>query len=280
MNYSEYEQYASEANIEAGQNFSLYKFKVAAFAILGYVVIFAILFTLIGVTGGLVAAAFVSSTFLIFLIKKKLIFVIIPFIWILLRSLWVKFEQPKGYLLTRQRFPVLYKELDELSSKLDSLKVHQVILTPELNASVLQTPRLGIFGWQKNTLFLGLELLLTLSPVQARAVVAHEFGHLSGNHSRFNGWIYRIRESWYRLTAELSDESGFGSRLLNKFFDWYAPRFSAYSFPLARFNEYEADSISASLTSAGDAGEALVNVHVTAPYIDQNYWNNYFKKSR
>ena len=70
-----------------------------------------------------------------------------------------------------------------------------------------------------------------------------------------------------------------GARMMRKFFDWYSPQFEAYSFALARSNEYAADAISAELTSPEIATRALVNVHVTAPYVDDNYWKNYFRQA-
>lgn len=277
MDAAEYEALAEKAQQLADNNFSRYKLNVTAYAVLGYVVIIGVLLALVAIIGGLGGLAFYSTAAFLILLKKKVLFILIPLAWVLLRALWVKMEHPKGFALERERFSVLFKELDDLSAALNATKIDQVLLTPELNAAVIQTPRLGIFGWQRNTLFLGLELLLTMSPEQARAVIAHELGHLSGNHSAFNGWIYRVRQSWHRIMTSLQDESSMGSAIMGKFFNWYAPRFSAYSFALARKNEFEADAISAELTSPVDAGAALVNVTVTAPYIDANYWSEYFK---
>lgn len=279
MEYSEFKRHVNKAELEASQNFSQYKTKVALFAMLGYVVILALILGISILLGGLVWAAVASTALLILLVKKKIIFLLIPMLWVMIRSLWVKIEEPIGYELTRGRFPELFNVLDELSRELNSLKVHKVLLTQEMNAAVVQSPRLGMLGWQKNTLILGLELLLALNAEQARSVIAHELGHLSGNHSKFNGWIYRVRESWSRILYSLANEDNFGSRVLTKFFNWYAPRFQAYSFPLARFNEFEADSISAKLTSPKSAAEALINVHVVSPYLDDRYWKTFFKRA-
>ncbi len=279
MDMATFERIAWEAEELANSNFSRYKFNVATYAVLGYVVIFAVLIGLLGLIAACIGAAVYSTGLFLLLLKKKIVFLLIPLVWILLKALWVKMESPTGFELTRDRFPRLFEELDGLSRSLKSTKVHQVLLTPELNAAVVQTPRLGVFGWQRNTLFLGLELLLTLSPEQARAVVSHELGHLSGKHSAFNAWIYRIRLTWQRVMNSLHEQGSIGAELMGRFFDWYAPQFAAYSFALARRNEFEADAISAAITSPEDAAAALVNVNVTAPYIDENYWDDYFKQA-
>lgn len=265
-----------KAEHEAETNPRAYTTKIALFALLGYAVIFMVLVTLFGLAGGLIATAFYSSAILLLLIKKKLIIAVLAGIWITLRALWVKFLPPEGYKLTRKEYPELFAELDVLSKQLKSLKIHEVLLDSRLNAAIVQHPRLGVLGWHKNYLILGYQLMLMLSPEEMRSVLAHEFGHLSGNHSRFNGWIYRVRHTWERVMAAFDENESWSGRLLGKFFDWYTPKFDAYSFALARRNEYEADAISAGLTTPETASRALVNVHAMAPYIDKSYWENYF----
>ncbi|WP_028578908.1 M48 family metallopeptidase [Desulfogranum japonicum] len=264
-----------KAEKEAETNSKAYAAKVALFALFGYLVILLVFVVLLGLGAGLVAAAFFSTALFFLLIKKKLIFIVASGIWVLFQALWVKITPPDGYSLQRKEFPELFAELDALSSQLKSLKIHEVILDNNLNASVLQHPRLGVLGWNKNYLILGYQLLLTLSPEEMRSVLAHEFGHLSGNHSRFNGWIYRVRLSWLRVMAAFDQAESWGGMLMGRFFDWYSPRFEAYSFALARSNEYEADSIASELTSPEIATRALVNVYATAPYLDQRYWDIY-----
>ncbi len=262
---------------DAATNPRLYITKLALFAVLGYVVIFAVLTALLGLAGGLVASAFFSTTLFLLLLKKKLIFAVLIGAWLLFRALWVKFTPPQGYTLKRGEYPELFDELDALSKQLNALKIHEVILDSELNAAVVQHPRLGVLGWHKNYLIIGYPLLLTLSPDEMRSVLAHEFGHLSGNHSRFNGWIYRVRLIWMRVMAAFDQVDSWSAALMRRFFDWYSPQFEAYSFALARNNEYEADAIAAELTSPEVATRALVNVYATAPYLDESYWNNYFR---
>lgn len=257
----------------------MYKLKVGLFALLGYLVIFSILLILVILVGGSVAIFFISSSLALLIIKKKLIIPILFAIWVFLKALWIKFDKPEGYELKRNEFPELFSEIDKLTKQLKTLKIHKVILTNELNASVVQHPRFGLIGGQENYLFLGLQLMLALTSEQMRSVLAHEFGHLSSNHSRFAGWIYRVRLSWHRIMDSFENANSFGAGLMNKFFSWYAPAFAAYSFALARQDEYVADATAAELTSKETAAQALVNVHAVAPYIDQRYWKEYFDQA-
>ena len=249
-----------------------YRVRLALLAVLGYAVIFSLLFLLIALIAGSIWGALTSTVVLLILIKKKLIIVLALIAWVLIKSLWVRIEPPQGYRIRRCDAPALFRDLDLYRKRLKTPKIHQVLLTEEFNASIVQTPRLGVLGWHRNTLILGLPLLMALKLDEARAVVGHELGHLSGNHSRFNGWIYRVRMSWYRIMDSFDQAAGFGTGLLRKFFDWYAPYFNAYSFALARANEYEADAIAAELTSRRAIASALVNSNVRAGLIDEHYW--------
>jgi hypothetical protein len=63
-----------------------------------------------------------------------------------------------------------------------------------------------------------------------------------------------------------------GLFLFRPFLRWYAPYFNAYSYPLARANEFEADATSARLASRRAAAEALTAVNVVASYLEERFW--------
>src|SRR6185436_18953469 len=115
---------------------------------------------------------------------------------------------------------------------------------------------------------LGLPLLEALSPEEALAVVAHEYGHLAGSHSRFAAFIYRLRHSWETIQALSQQWQGWAARPLQAVVRWYAPYFNAYTFVLARANEYQADAASAELVGAGVATSALKRVNISSSQYD------------
>ncbi|MCL1474720.1 M48 family metallopeptidase [Argonema antarcticum] len=255
----------------AGKQPGSYKLRVGLLAALGYAYIFLILAGLIGLLSLLVLIMLLSHSFNVYTIKFAILLLIPTFI--ILRSLWVTFPPPIGLPLTRQEAPRLFALVDELTSKLQAPKFHHILLTNELNAAVMQRPRLGLFGWQQNYLIVGLPLMQALSQSQFRAVLAHEFGHLSGNHSRFAGWIYRVRKTQEQIWQRLHQSGQHGSSVLfDRFFNWYIPFFSAYSFVLARINEYEADRCAAELAGSKNAAEALINIQLKVKLLESEFW--------
>lgn len=249
-----------------------YRVRIALLAVLGYLVVFGVLALLVALLGGTVWAAFASTALFLLLVKKKLILVLAVMAWVLLKALWVRFERPQGIRVTAKQAPALFAELKALRRTLALPRIHEVLLTDDFNAAIAQSPRLGVLGWQRNSLILGVPLMLALAPQEMRAVLAHEAGHLSGNHSRFNGWIYRVRTTWMRVMEAFDGTDGFGAGLLRRFFDWYAPYFSAMSFALARANEYEADAVAVELTSPAATASALTAAAVRGEVANEAYW--------
>lgn len=258
----------------------VYKLRVGLLAILGYAYIVLIL----GIFGGaiifllaLMVYRHSSNDVLI----RLLIVLLIP-IFLILRSLWdaltFKLPLPSGISLKRQTTPNLFQLLDQLTNSLKSSSFSQVILTSEFNATVLQMPRFGILGGSQNYLMIGLPLLQSLDVEQCRAVLAHELGHLSGNHSRFAGWVYRIRQTWTLILDRFSGDNQKGeSFLFTPFLRWYILFFNAYSFVLARADEYEADQCALELAGPTATASALIYTNLKAK-AEATFWQNLYQQ--
>jgi Zn-dependent protease with chaperone function len=219
----------------------------------------------------LVVAAAVSVVWLK-AASLKIAIVLAVFLWVVLKALWVGLPPPQGTEITGRDAPELFGMIEELRRALRSPSFHHVLVTDDFNAAVVQAPRLGLFGWYRNYLLMGLPLAKALTVEQFKAVLAHEFGHLSKGHGRVSNWIYRQRLRWSRLMAALEEAESWGVVLFRPFLRWYAPYFNAYSYPLARANEFEADATSARLASRRAAAEALTAVNVVASYLQERFW--------
>lgn len=251
-----------------------YRRRVALLAMLGY---------------GYFVAVFILICFILWIIRQAIlltnpamlgqlnqIFLYLGFG--ILGLFFTYFPKPNGIKLYRQQVPELFNLIDELTSNLKAPKFHHILLTDDLNAGVFQRPYFGFIGWQENYLLLGLPLMQALSVEQFRAVVAHELGHLSGNHSRFSGWIYRVRKLWHNLAQKSLAKKRGTSFIFTKFFDWYEPFFKAYTFVLARFNEYEADSCAAEQAGVINKAEALINITVISHFLTNSFWPKIYQQ--
>lgn len=254
-----------------------YRLRVGLLAALGYVYLFVVLALVVALIG-LLVLLMVSTSHGSYLIGKAG-WVLVTLAAIIVRALWVRFPPPEGLELTRAEAPQLFQLVDELTASLQAPRFHHVLLTTDFNAAVVRVPRLGIFGWQRNHLALGLPLMQALSPDQLRAVLAHELGHLSGNHGRFGGWIYRVRKTWAQLIERLEQERHPGTAVFEWFLNWYVPFFNAYSFVLARADEYVADRCSAELAGAQNAAEPLIHVQIKGKFLESSFWPGVLKQA-
>lgn len=257
-----------------------YKRRVMLLASLGYVYIFSILAALVAITWVLVKLAIGARSFAGVLVVKNIGLPLAVLELLILRSLWVRFDPPEGLPITRRDAPVLFGVLDKLRARLRGPKIHTVLVTDDFNAAIMQIPRLGILGWQKNYLIIGLPLMQGLSADQVIAVLAHEYGHLAGAHGRFSSWIYRVRQTWYQILQTLMRANHWGVAIFYYFFRWYAPYFAAYSFTLARADEYEADRGAARAVGARQAADALANASVRGHFLHERFWPTIYKQAR
>ncbi|MBX9658020.1 MAG: M48 family metalloprotease [Nitrospiraceae bacterium] len=270
MSDTQFEQLVRRLEAYAQNHPTRYKLKVALVAALGYAYVLAVLGLALGVGIWLILSLREEPSS--HLNSVKLLFGLGVLAAIILRAFWVRVTPPTGYEVYREDAPRLFLLIDKLTTALGTPPFHQVLIVNDLNAAVAQRPRLGIFGWYRNYLLLGLPLMLAMTPAQFRAVLAHEFVHLGRSHGRFSGWIYRTRMVWSRLLEELRARDHWGSVLFTKFLDRYAPFFNAYSFVLARAQEYEADRQAARLVGPHTMKDALASLQIIARLMDELYW--------
>ncbi len=190
----------------------------------------------------------------------------------IVRSLWTSLTAPEGREVSREEAPRLFEMIDSVSQSAGGVVFHKVLLTDELNASVVQVARAGIFGFYRNYLSLGVPLLDALTPEEFKSVIAHEFSHLSGADGKVSNWIYRIRQTWERVADEIFSQGSWLNAPLRGFFGWFWPRFHARAFLLSRANEYRADAFAAEVTSPGDCAKALQRIHLEARNLDEGFW--------
>ncbi len=257
----------------AHENPGTYKLRVALLAALGYLFLFGIMGAVLLIVLGFVYAGKIN-----YLVIKILI-IPLGLAAIVVRSLWITFPRPEGHELKYDDAPRFFDLLREVRTATDGPTLHKVLLTDDYNAGIVQRPRLGVLGWRENYLLVGLPLLRALSPTDVRAVMAHEFGHLSGNHGKFSSWIYGVRQTWTQIMENVQQHGRHGAGIFKRFFDWYAPYFGAYSFVLARAQEYEADRCSVGLVGKENAARALVKLELKERALNEDFWPGFYKRA-
>ncbi|MDM0053634.1 M48 family metallopeptidase [Variovorax sp. J22R115] len=254
-----------------------YRRGVAAFAALGYLWVVACLALAIGIIAWVVISLGQGTRFSV--ARGWLLLFALGLLWATLRALWVRFDEPEGVPLEREDAPALFEALDRIRAKIDGPPVHRVYLDSDFNASIRQLPRFGLFGGAVNYLSVGLPLLMALDRRRLLSVLAHEYGHLRGNHGKLSAWIYRTRLSWLQLDASFQRDDGVMAFASQAFFRWYFPRFAAKTFALARQDEYEADRVAARLLGTRVVAGALTEIAVKGSWYAEEFWPSHWSRA-
>lgn len=251
-----------------------YKLRVALLAVLGYAYLLVVVVILLAIVAALLLYARLNWVVL------KIVWIPLVIVGIVLRSLWITLPEPDGMELQREQAPVLFDLIHEVTTKLNGPKIHHVLVSSDFNASVVQIPQFGMFGWLNNYLVVGLPLLRAFTPAEFRAVLAHEVGHLSGKHGGFSGWIYRVRQSWVEVLTRVHYERHYASFLFEPFLNWYAPYLSAYSFVLARAQERHADEYAVELAGRDITAVMLARLDVKQRKLTEDFWPGFFRQAK
>jgi Zn-dependent protease with chaperone function len=262
MSYDRYIRTIMRLEYQAKNTPGRYKAKVLLLGLCGYTYIALVLVGAVALLYGLGMAilALMGTSIVVSFKLLGFLFPIGMFVLFVLRSLWVTIPEPDGLELRREQAVTLFLTISAFSKRLRVPTIDKIIIDRDFNAGVVQVPRLGVLGWQKNILMLGLPLMMCLSPDEFQAILAHELGHISKAHSRFEGWVYRLEKTWVQIFRTFQQNRHGGSVVFELFLQWYSPFFSAYTFALRKASEYEADKCATELVNGRFLADGLTRM--------------------
>jgi Zn-dependent protease with chaperone function len=245
-----------------------YHARVVALAMLGYGVLLGTLLLLTAVAVVVIVASFRAGVGQAW----KLAVPLLVLIGVLLEAMWIQINPPRGLVLKRTEAPALWAEIERIRKELGAPAPHQVLISDEMNASVQQVPRLGLLGFYRTYLTIGLPLAASLTPDEFRALLAHEYGHVAGKHGRLGVWIYRVQQTWTEVLSELNDQRHPALIVFRAFVRWYAPYYEAYTAVLRRAHEFDADRDAARVAGSGAAASLLCRLGVASRFESDEFW--------
>lgn len=233
------------------------RFRAAAIAVLGYLVLCALVGSLAGITALAAWLALyrgIPQLFIVTVISGGGLYRVVQ------RFRAMRFV-PSGIPIGPEDAPELFALLERYRREQKAPPVEKVLLTSAFDASIGPVTAFGPFR-PRYYLTLGIPLMDILPPDGLAAVLAHEVGHLSREDGRFRPWIYRLREVFGYFQEQEARSRSRRRSLMGAFLDWYAPYFNAYTFVLARSQEYSADAASARAVGAVTAGNSLLRFEI------------------
>jgi hypothetical protein len=212
----------------------------------------------------------------ILLAKIALLFLIPAFFGI--RGLFLPEPVPTGYAVSEAEAPGLFGMMHEIERVAEAPTIHNVLLVRDFNCAVFTRARAGILGLRELYILIGLPLMLSLTQEQFRAMLTHEYGHISRRHGHFGTRIYAFTNSWERLARSLSRQTGVLARPLLYLYSVYAGFFSRVSLDIVRQHEREADALAAHIAGSRPAAVALAATHARQAFIEEVFWTNQLER--
>lgn len=284
MTDEQFRQRIGELERFAKDNPQRYRVHVCAITLLGYAIpVFLCVLCLAGIAAlvpPLIRSLFVETDDLIaaFAVAGMLLlFVLLMFVS---QSIWTPVPKDDAYHLRLAPDDPLTCLVEEIRRSLDAPRIHALVLSADHNAGVQIDSRLGVLGWERRTLEIGLPLLESLTTEELASVIAHEFGHLSGGRMRLAAWVYRTAWRWDRLQQRHSESGDLRAEyLLGWLMRPYFEHFMTYTFVLRRQEEYAADRCAADFGGPEIAARALMVSHATGLHLSRDFWPALWRKA-
>lgn len=184
----------------------------------------------------------------------------------------LKFSSPTGLDITKEKFPHLFKLIDEILVDFGNPNIDKIIIRDKYEIRVVKTPRTGIPFFNTRTLIIGLPVLLTMSPLYFRALLARRIGQLSTQHTPFSTRLYFLNDIWIQFKISSKQSKNIFAKALGYFFQLYSSLYQKIFMPLLQEEELEADRYGMDLINDRDMVECLVYEEVVTQFLQNKFW--------
>ncbi|MFE9775613.1 M48 family metalloprotease [Streptomyces sp. NPDC005931] len=165
----------------------------------------------------------------------------------------------RGILVTEAEASILWDHVARIAAAVGARRPHEIRVTAESNAYVVEQPRLLGLVRGRRSLCVGAPLLTALPPRNLTAVLGHELAHFSHLDTRLAVITYGGRDLLARVVDSVPP--GAPHRLV---LQGYLHLYSLVSSSVLRRQEFLADRCAARVTDPDTAAAAIEEVHTVA----------------
>ncbi|MCI0586176.1 MAG: M48 family metalloprotease, partial [Planctomycetes bacterium] len=217
----------------------------------------------VALTASIIYACFLAGS-----IPVKLVFFLVigalVTLFAILRSLFVRIrDEDPGLPLPEKRAPELWRLVREVAQRVGTSPVDEVWLTPGTEVAVFErSPSQGLIGRRRRrALILGLAVLDHFPRNAYRAVLAHEYGHLSNRDTAGGEVALRVQARMLRFAQALHEAGQAVTWNLGfQFLRLYQVFFRRITFGATRLQEVLADRVAVAAYGAVAFREGLTHV--------------------
>lgn len=198
------------------------------------------------------------------------------------RAIIVRVPPPDGIYLHGALKGAVVRFVDDVRVAAQGRRIDHVVIDTRFNAAVQQIPRFGLFGPLRSYLILGAPLMQLMSSQELKAVIAHEFGHLSHEHGKLGAAVYRLNQTLANAAHAIERKNKGKPRPPSgalRFLRWFAERFDKVTFAMRRGQEYEADLVAARTTGGQALAASLCKLYALEAPL-REFWRGIWNRAR
>jgi hypothetical protein len=201
--------------------------------------------------------------------------------WPLARALRLRATPPPGVVIGPQQAKEVHALVEKARTMLDAAPVDELRFDISLEVRLVPQPRLGLLGWPRQVLVIGLPLMMSLGPDPLAALVMHAMVPLRRGASwrealkEPGAWAERLRRSWGALAATWTPSRllpWWQDAFLGPFMERFWPRFEARAVVIGREEAMVADRLVLSHSGAQSLATALLGPAVQQHFLDEVFW--------
>ncbi|HJV71198.1 hypothetical protein [Ideonella sp.] len=209
--------------------------------------------------------------------------------WPLVRALRVRAAPPPGVVIGPQQAKEVHALVEKARSMLHAAPVDELRFDVSLEVKLVPQPRLGLLGWPRHVLVIGLPLMMALGTEPLAALVMHALVPLrreSGLRDALKeptAWIERQRLTWAALAAGWTPSRllpWWQDAVLAPFMDRFWPRFATRAVVLGREEAMVADRLVLSRCGAQAMATALLGPAVQQQFLAEVFWPQRWASAR
>jgi hypothetical protein len=184
----------------------------------------------------------------------------------------LRFTNRAGFKVSHESSPKLSSLIKGLQIQYGNPRIKKIIITGEDQIKIRHTPLNWFPVKFRNSLHIGLSVLLCTSPQEFQGMLGREIGRLSSQKNPVTGWVLNLHSQWENYHHTLQRHGDLLLKPLTFFFQYYSPIYNALSFFAARRGEIQADRYTLEIMEDKDAITSIIQPIIFQNFLREKYW--------
>ncbi len=188
------------------------------------------------------------------------------------RVFCVKVPMPMGVKIDKENAGRIFALVAQLKENYPGLKIDNIIVTDRYEIQIIKTPLWGYPVWSRNTLSIGLPLMLGLPLDHFKVLLMRKMAQFSRKHNLLTNWLYCLRQIMEDYHQALVRNPQLDSQFLAMFFQLYLPVFDGLGVYALQLDELSGDRSALDHINDQDIVLALEMEYLVGRFLDTHYW--------